>query len=682
MKSRALAAAAVLAGSVTVVLAGAPIQFVDVSAARGIQPYETAFGFGAGVAAADFDGDGDVDLFVPNEEGHPDQLYRNLGNGVFEEIAVAAGVASLVRSRVALWFDYDGDQLLDLFVARDCWSRNAACLSVPTLTLYRQVADAQFQDVTTAAGLDYTVALSVQRAGVAAGDINNDGYLDLAIGLWSDPAQLFLNNGNGTFTEIGADSGVGVPRAYHQPVMYDMNGDGLLDIFWAIDFTKNLMWLNQGGNTFADGAPAAALDNAWNDMGVAFGDYDNDDDFDIFVTNITENGRHNALFRNDSAGSLQFVEEAQPLGIDEGYWGWGTTWIDADNDGWLDLAATNGYFGMPWETDPSKFYLSSGSAPVAFTDLSDASGFNDDLWGSALIAADLDRDGDLDLVQACNGSASQPAALRVLDNQQGAGAMANNYLVVRPRMTGTNHLAIGAVVRIEVGSTAMMRLITAGTSYLGQEPAEAFFGVGAATLVDRVTVDWPWGGQTELTDVAVNQMLPVNVDVDTDNDGSPDAVDADDDNDGVLDAADCFATNAQLQQEPGGATNLRLSHTPGTTTLTWSAPADPGGSVVYHDTISSPSAADFRLPGVLCEDEQPGDDGDGHHLRPARLDPLLPRAHREQLRHRRGRNDLGRRFPRRRGVPLVFLPGVGSADLLHSRLTARIYPREKPCPTA
>ena len=128
------------------------VQFVDVSAARGIQPYTMAPGMGSGVATADFDDDGDIDLFVPNAEGVPDQLYRNLGNGQFEEIAAIAGLASTEPSRVALWLDYDGDHLLDLFVAADCFQADPACLDTVTLRLYRQVADTQFEDVTISAG--------------------------------------------------------------------------------------------------------------------------------------------------------------------------------------------------------------------------------------------------------------------------------------------------------------------------------------------------------------------------------------------------------------------------------------------------------------------------------------------------------------------------------------------------
>ncbi len=489
--------------------ATAQFQFVDVGDAHGIEAYVMAPGMGGGVAAADFDGDGDIDLFLPNAEGVPDQLYRNLGNGQFEEIADRAGLASLARGRVALWFDYDGDDKLDLFVAGDCFQAEAECLDASTLTLYRQVADAQWEDVTVEAGFadDLVWYTGQHRGGICAGDINNDGFLDLLIGLWGGEARLFLNNGDGTFSDISATCGLGGTSEGHwQPAMYDFDGDGWIDIFAAIDFTANHLWINQSQATFADMASSAGVDTAWNDMGVTIGDYDNDGDFDIYVTEIHELDRHNLLYRNDSSGdTLQFTDVADAAGVADTSFGWGATFLDADNDGRLDLAATNGFYDPRWASDPSRFFLNEGGNPVTFTDVSEAVGFNDTLWGSSLIALDFDRDGDLDLLQTC----AAPGPLRLLENQRSGAALENNYLVIQPRMGGPNGRAIGAVVRVSVGGLDLARLITAGTSHMGQEPAEAFFGLGSASIVDVVTVQWPDGRETVLSNVASNQVLVV-----------------------------------------------------------------------------------------------------------------------------------------------------------------------------
>jgi hypothetical protein len=191
----------------------------------------------------------------------------------------------------------------------------------------------------------------------------------------------------------------------------------------------------------------------------------------------------------------------------DGGWGWGTAFLDADHDGWLDLVATNGYYG-PWAQDPSRFFEGSGGPLPTFTDASSATAFDDTRWGSALVSLDYDRDGDLDLVQSCAPSGFEPSSLRLLENRR-TGTAPHNYLVVQPRMPGPNHWAIGAVVRVEVGALSMARVITAGTSFFGQEPAEAHFGLGAAAAVDRVVVEWPDGTTGEWDDVSANQVLTV-----------------------------------------------------------------------------------------------------------------------------------------------------------------------------
>ena len=277
---------------------------------------------------------------------------------------------------------------------------------------------------------------------------------------------------------------------------------------------------------------------------------------------------------------------------------------DADNDTLLDLAVTNGWREGIAMSDPSKLFRNLGGTPPMFGDISASSGFDDTYWGSALAAVDHDRDGDLDLVQTTQTVGSTSSSIRLLEHQ-GAPA-SNNYLVVRPRMSGANHRAIGAVVRATVGDIEMMRPITAGTSFFSQEPAEAFFGLGAAAVVDRVVVEWPGGLETEVLDVAANRVLTISTDTDTDGDGLHDAVDDDDDNDGVPDSADCFDTNGQMWSVPGEVRDLILTQT-ADTNLSWMIPAAPGGTWVPYDTIVSSNPGDF-IGGAACLESKDGTD--------------------------------------------------------------------------
>jgi hypothetical protein len=502
----------------------ADLQYTDVSAARGIGAFVMAPGKGGGVAAADYDNDGDIDLFLPTTEGTPNQLYVNDGSGNYTEIAASVGLDHTDRHRVAVWFDYTADGLLDLLVAGDCWVDSTFTDSplgcpddINSLVLYKQLSDGTFENTTDAAGMTNDgrgTRKTGHRGGFTVADVNNDGYLDVFIGIWNGDAVLYINNGDETFSEVGRESGVSPDYSFTwQPMAHDFDSNGCMDIYSTVDFRANNLWMNQGELSFIDGAPDSQSHNAWNDMGMTLGDYDQDGDFDIYITNIfTSQGRGNELFRNDSQGDeLLFTRQAQTLGVKNGGWGWGCIFFDADNDTDLDLAATNGWFApnVNHNSDPSVFFrndMDGGDEP-SFTEVGAAVGFGDTEWGSCVVAVDYDRDGDLDLIQTRNGSGSHPHSLKILESNA-SDDTANNWLCVRPRMTGsTNFHAIGAVVEIEVDGQIYKRLISAGTSFQGQEPAEAFFGLGDATVVDRVTVHWPNGNTTEVNDVASHQVL-------------------------------------------------------------------------------------------------------------------------------------------------------------------------------
>ena len=485
----------------------APVHFVENTANVGINPdFDSPIVMGIGAAAADVDDDGDIDLWVANWDGSPCRYYRN-EDGVFVDQTSATGITVGGNFRTGIWFDCDADNDLDLVMVSDDETLT------DTVKLYRQTAGGNFLDFTGAAGLNINTGLG-HRGGIAAGDINGDGYLDLYLGMWNNDCHLLLNDGDASFTDITAASGLNTGfNTQHQPMMADFNEDGLLDIYVAVDFDENHLWLNQGDLTFVDNAVAAGAAPLNNDMGMTLGDYDSDGDLDIFTTNIYRflSGvqNQNVLLRNDTAGGIPaFTDVAVEQGVENTRWGWGTTFFDADNDGHLDLVATNGWLtGVDeeedWPNDRTHFFHNNGSGPNWFTpNIAGSVGLNDSFWGSSMIAADFDRDGDLDLFQTTMND-----KLRYLENRN--VGIPRNHLVIKPRMDGPNCRAIGGTVHIVNDGHTQMRLISAGTSYLGQEPAEAFFGLNTSSQAETVTVNYPDGTSTTIHNIPANAALTV-----------------------------------------------------------------------------------------------------------------------------------------------------------------------------
>jgi hypothetical protein len=500
-------------GVATALVAGGPaagqVVFEEVGAARGITvQYQPGMGMGSGISAADFDDDGDIDLFVPTTRDMPNLVYRNRGDGTYDEVAAELGLAGTDHARVGVWFDYDADGRLDLAVLHDLHMISTE--EVSSLRLYRQNETGVFDDVTGAAGLLNQLSprdLMKHAGGMVAADVSGDGWLDLYACFWSGEAHLFVNNGDGTFTDASAGSGLDKWANHWQPLIVDFDGDGLRDIFSAEDFKPNVLWLNQGDGTFKDAAPDAGLATAYNEMGVTSGDYDNDGRLDFYVTNVFEltPGAHNVLFRNITTdpGSPRYTEVAPQAGVGDSGWGWGTTFFDADNDGWLDLAATNGFTRPKWVDDRSCLFINNGDG--TFDDRSETCGFDDRFWGMGLVAFDSNRDGWLDLAQTTN---NPEPFVRLMEARPDPGVN-GNWLVVRPRMKGPNTRAIGAIVRVGTRGVHRMRLVTAGASFLSQEPAEAHFGLGQADAATYVQIEWPDGTFTTRADVAANQVITV-----------------------------------------------------------------------------------------------------------------------------------------------------------------------------
>ncbi|MCY3932862.1 MAG: CRTAC1 family protein [Acidobacteria bacterium] len=440
--------------------------FEDVTDAAGVG--DTSYG--AGATAADYDRDGLVDLYVTNVG--PNRLYRNLGGGTFEDATERAGVGDPAWSSSSVFFDYDGDLDLDLFVANYVvWSvgRERPCLGPNGLRNYCNPAE-------------YPPA----------------------------PDTLYRNDGGGRFTDVSEAAGL---RSVAGPglgvVAADFDGDGLSDLYVANDQAANHLWLNRGDGTFREDALARGA--AFNElgqpeagMGIAVADPDGDGDLDLFLTHLS--GETNTFYRNDGGGFFHDVtDEARLGGVSKPYTGFGTSWFDYDGDGVLDLFIANGKV-TPGDTaafdyrEPNQ--LLRGTPSGGYEDVSTRAGAALDLLEVSRGAAfgDLDNDGDVDVLLVNNEG---PA--RLFRNDVGN---LRSWLVVDLCGGGIfDRSAIGARVTVETAGRSWTREVRAAYSFAVANDPRVHFGLGDAGRIDRLEVRWPDGTVAERTDIEVDRIL-------------------------------------------------------------------------------------------------------------------------------------------------------------------------------
>ena len=515
-----------------------PIVFEEGASQAGVAFRHTrdaaAINLGGGVATGDYNGDGHLDLYVTNSAG-PNALFRNNGDGSFTDIAADAGVDdSDATSYGTGWGDYDNDGDLDLFVANFGASK-----------LFRNEDGRSFTDVTAASGVADPDS-DHRTMGVAWGDFDADGFLDLLVvrhlleiggkvaldtpGLArsSRPLALFHNNGDGTFSNVTGmlsdtlEYPSPVKGAGFKPAFLDYDNDGDMDIYVVNDFGAanypNVLWSNDGadsaGNTiFADVSEESGTDLGIFGMGLAVGDYDNDGDLDLYVTDIGEG----EFLKNQGDGTFTNETEATGTGrgsiaenwFDDMSVNWGTVFADFDNDGWLDLYAVAGQmdndpcFNM--ENQPNALFVNMGDG--TFSDVSGASGADDPGTGRGVAHGDFNGDGLLDLFVVNIGSRDgEPGTARLFINASGN---ANNWLRIVTQGTASNRFGIGARVTVTAGGVRQVREMGASQSHMSSSVVPLHFGLGGAETVDTVEVRWPSGRTQRLENVSVNRELTI-----------------------------------------------------------------------------------------------------------------------------------------------------------------------------
>jgi hypothetical protein len=450
--------------------------FEDVTEAAGLK----GSGFSMGVAAADYDNDGYTDLFVTGYGGN--FLYHNNGNGTFTDVTRKAGVGGAGWSTSAAWIDYDRDGRLDLFVGRYVeWDFEAGsfyCGDIrpgyraychpdnfkgATNILYHQRADGSFEDVSAKSGIEEPGGKAL---GVALGDFDNDGFMDIFVANDSVRQSLYHNKGNGTFEDIAISSGAG----------YDENG-----------------------KTYAG-------------MGIAAADYDNDGYPDIFITTLSNETY--PLYHNDRDLSFTYATNSSGVGqITLLYSGWGTLFIDADNDGLRDLfVAQSHVLDTIEKTNP---YLKYKQTPLlmlntgkGFVNVSATAGaaFSNVLTARGAAFGDLNNDGLIDVVIATLDGA--PVVLRNDGAKTGAK---NHWLGLSLVGSKSNRSGIGARVTVTDGA-GKKQVFDANTSgsYLASNDPRIVVGLGAAASVRRVEVSWPSGTVQVVTEPQLDRYLVID----------------------------------------------------------------------------------------------------------------------------------------------------------------------------
>lgn len=536
---------------------GAPVLFAETARRAGLTAFHHRSGTpeknyilevtGSGLAILDYDNDGWPDIYLVNgstfdtlkgKEIPPRAaLFHNNRDGTFTNVAEKAGVTNDRWGFGVAVGDYDNDGWPDLYVSN--YGKNR---------LYHNNHDGTFTDVAEKAG----VALGGWSTGVTFGDYDGDGRLDIFVagyvhfdlehppipgsdvvaynfcqyrgqsvmcgprGLKGERDHLFHNNGDGTFTDVSEKAGVSDPNAYYglAATFVDVNHDGKVDLLVANDSTPRYLYINRGDGTFEDASYLSgfALNEDGREqasMGIAVGDYRNSGNLDLYVTNFSDD--YNILYNGDDDGN--YTDVSFQAGVGEPtipFLGWGTAFLDYDNDGFQDLIVANGHvyrnvdrydWGTTWAQRPLLFHNMAGKR-FELVPAASGSGLAQVVPARGLAVADLFNRGKLDVV--INVIDSTPILLR--NETKNENRWVKLKLVGGPRSPRD---AVGATVYLKANGQRMRRDVISGGSYLSSSDLRLHFGLGTARQVDAVEVRWPSGHVQKLKLPGVNRIFHI-----------------------------------------------------------------------------------------------------------------------------------------------------------------------------
>ena len=444
-------------------------------------------GYGMGCVFADFNGDGNVDLYVTNYGENV--LYQNNGNGTFTDVTKIAGVGCPLWSTGTAFADYDGDNDLDLYV----------CNYVKyDLKKFEQQKEE-----------------SLQSGKFVPNALNPTAF---------EPQDnvFYRNNGDGTFTDITDEAGVAAPGGRSmQAIFSDFDNDNDMDLYVANDTSENDIFRNEGNGTFTDVSADSWAADFRGSMGLAAGDYDADGDIDLFISHWIDQEyvlysnllQESEAIENSNPKRIRFVDEAYSAMLAEVTLkeiGWGTSLFDYDNDGDLDIFVANGStfqkLDQPEVLIPQHNQLFRNEGDGTFSDVSKSMGITNlparVSRGTAF--GDYDNDGDVDIFIANNYD--RPTLLR---NNSVDLSNSNNWLHVKLVGENPNRNAVGAKIQLKTANSTQIREIYAGESYMSANSFIAEFGLGKTTQVQTLQITWTNGKIQTLQNVSVNQMIQV-----------------------------------------------------------------------------------------------------------------------------------------------------------------------------
>lgn len=537
---------------------GFGVEFVNVAREAGLRT-KTIFGgqsnnrflletTGCGVAFLDYDDDGWLDIFLVNGtrfeakwtkgDAPTNRLYRNNRDGTFKDVTLEAGLARTGWGQGCCAGDYNNDGHIDLVVTYwgDC-------------VLYRNRGDGTFEDVSESSGLAKTArktakGLNRWNTGCAFLDYDKDGHLDLFVanyidfdpktvalpesgncrykgmrvacgppGLDGGKNLLFRNNGDGSFIDVSAKSGIlDTPGTYGLGVLVsDFDNDGWPDIYVANDSTSSAFYKNNHDGTFTDiaieaGVAFSADGKPQAGMGVSAADYDGDGKLDIVKTNFA--GDTSSLYRNLGNNTFEDMTYQAGLGRNTRFLGWGAMFGDFDNDGRPDIILTNGHVYPEVGESAAEYgyrqrkvlYRNMGNGRFADVSSEAGTGILEPVPGRGCAIGDFDNDGDLDLVVNCINDF--PQLLRC------DSTLKNNWIKLRLIGTKSNRSAIGARVHCTAGGLRQIDEVRSGGSYVSQNDLRIHFGLAKSESAD-IEIRWPSGAIDRFSGMAANRIYQV-----------------------------------------------------------------------------------------------------------------------------------------------------------------------------